>query len=91
MASWFQYSVTRPFTIRYFTALVVILGVIWGIVVLAVAIAAVGYELYPQTSDSFNVTTNLWYEHVFPQVGWFPSGRTCEGSIIKTAESKNIT
>src|SRR5271155_3697634 len=84
--SFLEYPVTRPFTLPYLTAVLVILGVIWSIVITCINAAAVGYELYPLTSDSFNVTSQLWYEKIFPHLGWFPESRSCEGSVIKPGE-----
>jgi hypothetical protein len=91
MVSWFEYPVTRPFTIPNFTVTLVFLGVIYSTIITCINMAAVGYEVYPITSDSFNISSQLWYEKIFPQRGhWFPASRTCEGSIIKMAEgSKN--
>src|SRR5438045_3413411 len=88
MASWIEYSVTRPFTIRYFATVFIVVGVIWTTLIMCLAVAAVGYELNPVNSDSYNVSRHLWYERIFPERGWFPVGRRCEGSIIKAADCK---
>ena len=90
MASFFEYPITRPFTIKYFTLVVIVLGGVWVGVVLCLAIAAVGYETSSVNSDSINASSQLWYERVFPQSGWFPASRTCKSSIIKIAESNYL-
>ena len=76
-----EYSVTRPFTIRWIVFSAFILGIIWLILITVLNVVAVAYETVPFTSTSFNDTTQLWYERFVPTF-WLPSSRSCSGSVI---------
>ena len=87
MPSWFEYPVTRPFTLKRFNVIFIISAVVWCTLITLLSIATVGYETYQINSEKFNVPYTMWYDRIFPKIGWFPEGRTCEGSIIKPSES----
>ena len=88
MASWFEYPVTRPYTLRHFNVTLIALGTIWIAFVMIISIAAVGYEQYSFESELYNVSRPLWYEKVSSAANqWLPGSRVCDASLIKTAES----
>ena len=91
MPSWFEYPITRPFTLRYFTPMVLVLGLIWVTFVTLLNVVAVGYEYVPVISTSFNSSSVLWYEIFVPKSTslWIPKTRTCAGSVIKPNEGEN--
>jgi hypothetical protein len=64
-----------------FTCLFLILGGIYIILITVVNVAAVGYELVPFISSSFNGSANLWYEKLVPE-RWKPVTRSCEASTF---------
>jgi hypothetical protein len=81
----FEYSVTRPVTLRYFTPIVLLLGVVWIAAVTFVNVVVVGYDYVPLVSTSFNTSKELWYEAYMPK-SWAPQTRICAGSTIKIDE-----
>jgi hypothetical protein len=86
--AWFEYPVTRPYTLRHFNVTLVALGTIWITFVIIISIAAVGYEQYSFASELYNVSRPLWYEKMFLASNqWLPGSRVCDASLIKTAES----
>ena len=89
MVSWFEYSVTRPFTLRYFTPMLLALGTVWVAFVTIVTIAAVGYETVSVqvTASEFNSSSKVWYEKLFPTSQWIPASMLCDGSRIKVKDS----
>ena len=89
MASWFEYSITRPFTLRRFTPILLVSGTLWVSFVTLVGIAAVGYETVPAqfTPSEFNTSNPIWYEKILPTSEWIPPSQACEGSKIKLRDS----
>ena len=69
-----------------FTFTVLILGVFWIILITIVNVAAVGYELVPFISTSYNGSANLWYERLLPDK-WKPETRSCEASTFLLGQS----
>src|SRR5579859_1384095 len=92
MSSWFEYSITRPFTLRHFTTTLFIAGTLWVSFVTLVSIAAVGYENVAMQMGpaDFNSSSKLWYEKVFPTSQWIPSSKVCEGNTIKVRDSPSL-
>jgi len=64
-----------------FTYVFLILGAIYIILITVVNVAAVGYELVPFISSSYNGSANLWYEGLVPE-RWKPVTRSCEASTF---------
>jgi hypothetical protein len=89
MSSWIEYPVTRPFTLKRFSLILTVIAVIWCALVTLLSVATVGYEAYPINSDQFHLQYRLWYERIFPRIGWLPESRTCDGSIIRPSESNS--
>ena len=75
-----EYPVTRPFSSRYFTPSIFVVGIIWLVVITIVNIIVVGYETVPFTSMVYNSTAKLWYERFNPF--WIPPGRSCDPALI---------
>src|SRR3982074_2020319 len=90
MPSYFEYQITRPFTLRYFSPIIIVLGVLWIALITVINIATVGYESVTVESISFNSSTPLWYQRFFPEVSWIPKARNCTGSVIKANEGSII-
>jgi hypothetical protein len=81
-----EYSVTRPFTLPYFSVIVSILGIFWIAVITILNVAAVGYDAVPVYSTSFNSSTLLWYEKS-ALISWlFPPSWSCDPAIIEPGE-----
>ena|SRR5579859_1534518 len=86
MIQAFQYPVTRPINLNYWAAFfLAFVGVLWIVVVTVINVIAVGYELVPVTSTTFNDTMVFWY-YAFSRASWLPKGRNCQGSILKQRE-----
>jgi hypothetical protein len=75
-----EYAITRPFSSRYFTPSIFVVGILWLTLITIVNIIAVGYETVPFTSLVYNSTGKLWYERFNPF--WIPPGRSCDPSLI---------
>src|ERR1700733_7918971 len=86
MASFLEYPITRPFTLPYFTVGFVAIGVIWIVFITLVNVAAVGYEVVPVFSVSFNSTSTLWYERFAPTAFWLLKSWTCNPSTIQLGQ-----
>lgn len=90
-----EYPITRPIRLNTCWKVVIILGaIIWTVGVTVVNIVAVGYELVPFTSTSYDAPYQLWYERIVPNIpsssksfSWIPKSRKCDPSIIKLLES----
>jgi len=82
-----EYAITQPISLGRYNTLALILGATFTcIFVTLINVVAVGYELVPVTSSSFNDTSYvLWYERFLP-TAWIPQSRTCEAAIIKLNE-----
>jgi hypothetical protein len=76
-----HYPITRPFTFRYFTQIVLVLTGLWLVLITLTNIVAVAYETVPFTSTSYNVSTEFWYEKLVPKF-LLPQSRSCDGSVI---------
>ena len=77
-----EYSVTRSIPLSPCkTVLVVVLGTIFVAVSTVINVIAVGYELVPSASTTYNTTYSLWYERVLP-TAWYPQSRTCVAAVI---------
>jgi hypothetical protein len=82
MSSWFEYPVTRPFTLRHFNSALLCIGVLWSALITLLNVAAVGYETVSIVSSSFDGTP-LWYER-FPLTRfWLPQSRSCQPAKIQ--------
>ena len=90
MAAIFEYSITRPVTLRYFTPTVLVLGVVWITFITFVNVVVVGYDYVPLVSSSFNTSQALWYEDIMPK-SWAPTTRSCVSSTIKVDEGGPIS
>ena len=69
-----------------FTYTVLISGLFWFALITAINVAAVGYELVPFISSSFNGSANLWYEGFLPDI-WKPVTSSCEPKIFPLGQS----
>jgi len=97
MPSWFesplfQYSITRPITLRYFNPMVLLLGVVYVIVITLVNIIEQGYDQMPVIDANYNSTVLRWYNGLIP-IGApvSPINKNCTPSIIKVSESIKFT
>ena len=82
-----EYPITQPIRLTRFWKVIVSIGaIVWVVLITLVNVAAVGYELVPLTSISFQTSYELWYERIIPR-SLIPRSRTCDGSIIKIMES----
>jgi len=77
----FEYSITRSFRFRYFTEVVLLLGLLWLVFITLLNVVAVAYEVVPTTTTTFNESVKLWYEKFMPTF-WLPQSRNCDGSVI---------
>jgi hypothetical protein len=82
--SWFEYPLTRPFTLRYLSLSLITFGLIWTCLVTLISVATVGYETVVIQSTEFNESNILWYEKLFPDSQWTPQSRVCQPSQINT-------
>jgi len=83
-----EYSVTRSIPLSQCkTVLVVVLGTIFVGLSTLINVIAVGYELVPSASTTYNTTYSLWYERLLP-TAWYPESRTCSSAIINLVDRK---
>jgi hypothetical protein len=59
--------------------------IFWILFITVVNVAAVGYELVPVVSPSYNATNDLWYGIFIPNQ-WKPTTRSCEGNVFRLGE-----
>lgn len=78
----FNYSISRPITMRWFTPTILILGVIYVVIITFINIATVGYDTIAYTSTDFNVTHNLWFDNVIPSRGSSYNHRKCDAASL---------
>jgi hypothetical protein len=83
-----HYSITRPFTIPYYTECVLFFGLIWLGLVTLFNVAAVGYDVVQVFSTSFEPPTQLWYERFSVTKALFPSSWTCTAALIDPYQSE---
>jgi hypothetical protein len=81
-----EYNVTRKFTLRYLNLIIYGGGIIWTILITILNVAAVGYDVVPLYSTSFDNITPLWYERLFGSKGLFPSSWSCNPTVIALNE-----
>lgn len=82
----FEYPVTQPIIKKRRTTYIVLL--IWFIVIGLATVAnviSVGYELVPQTSESYHLNYTLWYENFLPGI-LSPKSRSCSPALINLGE-----
>lgn len=84
--SFFEYPVTRPFTLRHFTLYTVVFGLIYTVIVTLYAVLAVAYENETVLSGMFNDTPPIWYESFLPTTPVTPKSRKCQYSVMKAGE-----
>src|SRR5580700_7122407 len=84
--SGLEYPVTRRFEVKYLGLALIVLGSIWTCVVTLIMIVAVGYDTTQVYRDSFNPTSSLWYEKLFPVSGWIPKSTECQGDSISAVQ-----
>jgi len=81
-----EYPVTRRITLpRWVKASLVFIAMVFVTTITIGNIIAVGYELVPLTSTSFNETTSFWYDKFIP-TNWRPQSRSCDAATIKLLE-----
>jgi hypothetical protein len=85
-----EYSLSRQFTLRYLNVTFIILAILWTTLVTLISIASVGYETVTIQSKSFNASSTLWYEKLFPSSRWIPQSRTCDASAIKKTDCTTL-
>jgi hypothetical protein len=83
-----HYSITRPFTIPYYTEFVLFFGLLWVGLVTLFNVAAVGYDIVQVFSTSFEPPTQLWYEKFSLTKELFPSSWTCTPALIEPYQSQ---
>jgi len=86
MSFFLEYTLTRRFTVPYFTIGFVVFQVIWIFFITLVNFAAVGYESAPVFSVSFNSSNTLWYERFALTAFWLPKSWTCNPSTIQVGQ-----
>jgi hypothetical protein len=90
LKSFLDYPLTRPITLSlWLNLLIIVVGIIWIVIITIVNVIAVGYELVPFTSTSFNSTNVFWYDRLVPTKSLLPQSRNCSGSIIKISEGNH--
>jgi hypothetical protein len=81
-----EYPVTRRITLpRSVKASLIFIAMVFVTTITIGNIIAVGYELIPLTSTSFNETTSFWYDKFIP-TNWRPQSRSCDAATIKLLE-----
>jgi len=93
LMGFLEYPVTRAIHLgRVWTTIVVLGAVTWITLVTLLNVAAVGYELVPMTSTSYDSSAALlWYERFMPVSSWFPRSRNCEWATIRLMDSLTAT
>ena len=89
MVSWFEHPITRPFTLRYFSAVVLSFIFLWVTLVTLLSVATAGYEPHQFNSERFDVSARLWYEKLpnsFLRSSW-----KCDDSVIKISEGNAVS
>ena len=82
-----NYSLTRPLIVSRCSIVVIfVIAALIITIITFINVVAVGYELVPFTSTSFNATTSFWYDRFVPP-RWRPEGRSCDAATIKLGES----
>ena len=77
-----EYPITKPFTFRYFNLILVTLGVISALFVTLFNLPLYAYKDTTINSPEYNTTTKLWYEHMFPETGWFERSTICSSTTL---------
>ena len=87
-SGWFQHSITRPITLRYFNVVFLVVGVVFSTLV---SVIGSGYESVSTTSigNSFNVSNPLWYERFLPAAAGIPKASVRSASTIPITEGYN--
>src|SRR5277367_4970341 len=87
------YPVTRPFTLPHFTLIVIGFGIVWTVLITILNVAAVGYDLVPIYSTSFNSSTStlFWYEKFAPIRWLFPPSWICDAAVIQHGQRTTLT
>jgi hypothetical protein len=86
MGSFFQYTVNRDITLRYFTPTFVVVAIFWIVFITIVNVVVVGYESVFMMSTNFSSTPGSWYSDVAPKAFQFYSTRSCNATSIKINE-----
>ena len=88
--AFLEYPVTRPISLgRWSTTLISVVATLFVTIITLVNVIAVGYELVPFSSTSFNDTNHLWYAKFVP-AEWGPESRNCESITIKIGERMEL-
>ena len=85
-SGWLEYNVTRHFTLKYLSIILLGSGFFWASLTTILTTAAVSYDTLQVYLDTFDPPDRLWYERIFPQSNWFPKSTICEGSTIAAGE-----
>jgi hypothetical protein len=71
-SSFFEYPLTRAFTLKYFTHFMIAFGLAYTAIITIFAAIAVGYENEVLLSGRFNESLPMWYDSLPPygSVNW---------------------
>jgi len=90
MGSFFQYTVNRDITLRYFTPTFVISSITWIVFITIVNVIVVGYESVSMLSTDFSSTQGVWYNYLIPKAfGVYPT-RSCNATSLKISEGFSV-
>lgn len=76
----FRYPIQREITLRWFTPILIFVGLLYVVVITLVNVVAVGYDTIVYTSTDYNDTHNLWYDKLTP---WTGNHRQCDNVAIR--------
>jgi hypothetical protein len=79
---WFDYSLSRPITLRHFNLLVLVFGVIYVAFITLINIAAVGYEPVTVVDSDYNKTVTPWYQRFLVKTSLLPEPWACNVATI---------
>jgi hypothetical protein len=83
-----EYPLTRPVPLtRSCTAILIVAAAMFIGFLTLFNIVAVGYEVVPIISNSFEEPYKLWYER-FVTTKWLPSSWTCQPTMININDSR---
>jgi hypothetical protein len=78
----FGYPVTRPIKLGKWTlAGVALIAVLYLGIITILNFVAVAYETVQITSDSYNTSQSLWYQHIIPS-NWVPPALICNPAVL---------
>jgi hypothetical protein len=81
---WYHYKYNYPVqtdvTVKWFTPILIVVGLLYVIGITLVNVVAVGYDTIVFTSTEYNETHSFWFNKLSP---WKGNHRRCNTTLIK--------